>query len=274
MNSFQQRVLTAIVFVSVMLVGALFSYSYVLLMALITAFCTYEFLEITATLREENKKYGLAYKIAGIGINVTAFLLTASMLTWGMSIKYLMIIPALLFGYFILELYSKSKKPLTNIAVNLTSFVYLGLPFSLLNLIAFRSGVYESGILIGILVLVWIYDSAAYVIGSQFGVKPLFPRISPKKTREGLLGGMLVLTAVGFGLGYLLPAFSPIEWSIISLIIAYFSAIGDLAESLIKRDLNIKDSGTILPGHGGFLDRFDAFIFVIPFIALYIVCFT
>lgn len=274
MSSFQQRVLTAIVFVSVMLLCALFESSYLILMCIITALCTFEYMEITSNLRHETKYYHKLYRATTVAVNVIAFMLTASMLTWGLSIKFLMIIPVLLFSYFIFELYAKSDKPLTNIAVNLTSFIYIGIPFSLLNLVVFRNGEYSSGILIGILALVWIYDSAAFVIGSNFGAKPLFPRISPNKTREGLLGGLLVLTAVGFGLGYILPGFSPLEWAVISWIIAYFSAIGDLIESMIKRDLEIKDSGSILPGHGGFLDRFDAFIFVIPFIAFYIVCFT
>ena len=144
----------------------------------------------------------------------------------------------------------------------------------MLNFIVYENGSYYPGTLLGILILVWVYDSAAYLIGSQFGSRPLFKRISPNKTWEGSIGGLLVLTALGFGFGYVFKSMSSLEWAVISWLIAYFSANGDLVESLMKRSLGIKDTGNILPGHGGFLDRFDAFIFVIPFIAFYILCFT
>ena len=206
--------------------------------------------------------------------NVLGFLITAAFMSDKLSIKFISILPVLIFGLFIVELYSKSEKPLINIGLNLSAFVYIGIPFSLLNFIVYKNGFYSPGTLHGILVLVWVYDSAAYIIGSQFGSRPLFKRISPNKTWEGSIGGLLVLTALGFSLGYIFQDLSTLEWAVISWLIAYFSATGDLVESLIKRSLGIKDSGKILPGHGGFLDRFDAFIFVIPFIAFYIICFT
>jgi phosphatidate cytidylyltransferase len=274
MNSFVQRVLTAIVFVAIMITGILFESTYIVLMGLITAFCTHEYVEITESLRDDRPLYNRFYRFYLITINVLSFLITASMLTWQLDGRFMALIPVLLFGYFIAELYSKSEKPLINIAVNLAGFIYIGIPFSMLNFVVFHAGEYASGILIGILAMVWIYDSAAYVFGNLFGARPLFKRISPNKTIEGLIGGLLVLTAVGFGLGYVFKAFSPLQWAVISWIVAYFSAIGDLVESMIKRSLNIKDSGDIMPGHGGFLDRFDAFIFVIPFIAFYVICFA
>jgi phosphatidate cytidylyltransferase len=208
--------------------------------------------------------------------NVIAFLITAAFMSEKLSIIYLSILPVMMFGLFILELYSKSETPIINISLNLMAFVYIGIPFSMLNFIVYESGLYFPSTLLGILILVWVYDSAAYLIGSQFGNRPLFKRISPNKTWEGSIGGLLVLTALGFSLGYI-PFFSglsPMEWAVVSWLIAYFSANGDLVESLMKRSLGIKDTGNIMPGHGGFLDRFDAFIFVIPFIAFYLLCFT
>jgi len=273
MNAFAQRVLTAIFFVAIMLGSALFESSYLVVIALITAFCTNEYIDITSKLRDDKPKFIYFYRFGLITVNVLAFLLTASMMTWKLDAKFIAIIPVLLFIFFIAELYSKSDKPLINIAVNLGGFIYIGLPFALLNFVVFYIGEYASGILIGILALVWIYDSAAYVFGNLFGSRPLFKRISPNKTIEGSIGGLLVLTAVGLGLGYVFPAFSHLQWAVVSWIVAYFSAIGDLVESMIKRSLNIKDTGDILPGHGGFLDRFDALIFVIPFIAFFILCF-
>ncbi|MGB1248285.1 MAG: phosphatidate cytidylyltransferase [Chitinophagales bacterium] len=266
---------SALIFVIIMVGCTLFQASYIVLMALLTAFCTHEYMEVTGVLREENKRFGYLYRLIAIGTNVLAFLLSASIIVWQMDSRFLSLIPVLLFIVFIIELYAKSEKPFINIAVNLSSFVYVGIPFALLNLIVFYGGRYEPFILIGVMVLIWVYDAGAYLVGSLFGQRPLFKRISPNKTLEGSLGGALILTALGFGLGYIayFDAFSPLQWIIISLLVAYFSATGDLIQSMLKRSLGIKDTGNIMPGHGGFLDRFDAFIFVIPFIAFYIVCF-
>lgn len=274
MKTLVTRAVTGIIFVIIMVSASFFQLGYIVLMALITAFCTNEFFDITSSLRDEKEKYTQIYRIWLMSTNVIAFLITAAFMSDKLSIKYISILPVLMFGLFIVELYSKSEKPLINISLNLSAFVYIGIPFSMLNFIVYKNGFYSPETLLGILILVWLYDSAAYLIGSQFGSRPLFKRISPNKTWEGSIGGLLVLTALGFSLGYVFDDLSSIEWAVISWLIAYFSATGDLVESLIKRSLGIKDTGTILPGHGGFLDRFDAFIFVIPFIAFYILCFT
>lgn len=274
MNTFLTRAVTGLIFVAIMIGASVFQWGYIILIALVTAFCTNEFFDITQELRDEPKKHAMLYRVWLIATNVLAFLITAASMTDKLSIKFLSILPVMMFSLFIMELYSKSEKPLINLGLNFSAFIYIGFPFSLLNFIVYKNGVYAPGILLGILILVWVYDSAAYIIGSQFGSRPLFKRISPNKTWEGSIGGLLVLTALGFGLGYVFEALSSLEWAIISWLIAYFSATGDLVESLIKRSLGIKDTSNILPGHGGFLDRFDAFIFVIPFIAFYIICFT
>lgn len=271
------RAVTALFFVLVMLGMSYFKIGYFILFATLSVFTTIEFLTITKSLRDE-KDTSVFRRIYTISINLITFVLTAYIVfydTDGASYKFLAAIPAMLFGLFILELYAKSESPFVNIAVNLSAFVYIGIPFAMLNLIVFHNGLYYPDILFGILILIWIYDAAAYVIGSKFGKHPLFKRISPNKSIEGLFGGILVLTAVGFSLGFVFDnGLTPMQWAVISWIIAYFSATGDLIESMLKRSLNIKDSGTLLPGHGGLLDRFDAFIFVIPFIALYILVFT
>lgn len=274
MNTLVTRAISGIIFVIIMISASYFQLGYIVLMALITAFCTNEFFDITINLREERRNLGTVYRIWLMGTNVLAFLITAAFMANRLSIKYISVLPVLIFGLFIVELYSKAEKPLINISLNLSAFVYIGIPFSMLNFIVYRDGLYIPGTLLGILILVWVYDSAAYLIGSQFGSRPLFKRISPNKTWEGSIAGLLVLTALGFGLGYVFKGLSSLEWAVISWLIAYFSSTGDLVESLMKRSLGIKDTGNILPGHGGFLDRFDAFIFVIPFIAFYILCFT
>jgi len=267
------RASTGLVFVAVMIGVSYFKIGYFVLFSLLSIFSTLEFLKITKSLRDE-REAAFFRKFYTTLINFTTFVLTALIVFYGLDAKYLLIIPALLFGLFIIELYTKAESPFTNIAINLSSFVYIGIPFALLNFIVFHDGEYYEGILYGILIMIWIYDAGAYLVGSKFGKTPLFKRISPNKTIEGTVGGLLILTAVGFSLSYIFEAFTAFDWAVISWIIAYFSATGDLIESMLKRSLKIKDSGDLLPGHGGLLDRFDAFIFVIPFIALYVVVFS
>ncbi|MFT4644882.1 MAG: phosphatidate cytidylyltransferase [Planctomycetota bacterium] len=276
MSKLVTRAVTALFFVIVMLGVSYFKFGYLALFSLLSIFTTLEFLKITKGLRDERDN-AIFRKIYTVFINLATFIITAVIVFYGVEAKYLFIVPALLFGLFIIELYSKAESPFVNIAINVSAVIYVGVPYALLNFIVFYNGIYYSGNLYGILVMIWIYDAGAYLVGSKFGKTPLFPRISPNKTREGSLGGLLILTAIGLSLGqinFFTKVLTPIDWVVLSWIIAYFSATGDLIESMLKRSLKIKDSGDLLPGHGGLLDRFDAFIFVIPFIALYIVVFS
>ena len=194
-----------------------------------------------------------------------------------LHMNYLLIPFTFPITWFIIELYGSSKKPLQNVMYNMGALTYLGISFSAVNFIVFEDGVYDFKFILAIFFFAWANDSLAYVFGRLFGKTPLSPRRSPKKSVEGSIGGGL--SALGFGyLAYILlplifPALSEValhHWLIIAAITAVMSNYGDLAESMIKRTLNVKDSGTALPGHGGFLDRFDGLIFAIPACAIYI----
>ena len=137
-------------------------------------------------------------------------------------------------------------------------------------MIAFRMGAFHPNIIFGLLLLTWANDTGAYLIGSQIGRTKLFPRISPKKTWEGSLGGVLVAFMTAYLLSLFFKDLVLKDWLILAFLVSIFGSIGDLVESMLKRSLKIKDSGNLLPGHGGMLDRFDAFLFLLPFAAAYL----
>jgi phosphatidate cytidylyltransferase len=175
------------------------------------------------------------------------------------------LVPGLAFALFAYELFTHSEKPFVNIGWNLTAVFWILVPLMLTNKLYFDHG---GVFLLSIFALIWIYDSASYASGSLFGKHPLFQRISPKKTVEGMIGGIIftLLFAYFFNKCPKLSGYSSTEWLVFAFIVIVTATFGDLVESLLKRSLNIKDSGSIMPGHGGFLDRFDAYFFTVPFI--------
>ena len=151
-------------------------------------------------------------------------------------------------------------------------FLYVALPLSAINLLAFpevNANYYSHRIVLGILTLVWINDTGAYVSGMLFGKHRLFARISPKKSWEGFAGGTIFTFAAALIMTRLMAILSREEWIILAGIVSVFGVFGDLVESLIKRNAQIKDSGTLIPGHGGVLDRFDSLLFVVPVSVIY-----
>ncbi|MBE0647318.1 MAG: phosphatidate cytidylyltransferase [Bacteroidales bacterium] len=180
----------------------------------------------------------------------------------------------LLFLPFVFEIYRKRSQPLINVALTITGILYIAIPMALLNLLNGEGAVRLWGvpvILAGFFILTWFYDTGAYLYGKQFGIHKFFERISPKKTWEGTIAGSIVALLTSVGLHSLAPGISLPDWIAIASLIIFFGTFGDLAESLFKRSMNIKDSGTILPGHGGILDRFDTMFISVPFVFLYLI---
>jgi phosphatidate cytidylyltransferase len=134
----------------------------------------------------------------------------------------------------------------------------------------FEDGVYHFEIIFGCLFILWASDTGAYFAGTFFGKRKLFERISPKKSWEGFFGGALLALVFAYGLSRYLDYLSVTQWFVIAVIIIVGGTFGDLIESLLKRSIEIKDSGTVLPGHGGFLDRFDGLLISTPFIVAYL----
>lgn len=181
---------------------------------------------------------------------------------------------------FICELWRKSEHPLLNIGATLMGVFYVAVPFSLLFLLAYPCGVCDASFaalqfvcnrmtLLGFIVIIWANDVCAYLVGWAFGRHPLFPRLSPKKSWEGFIGGLA--GAVGFGLlAACLLEWSCGFWAGLALVASLAGVAGDLVESMFKRSAGVKDSGSFIPGHGGVLDRFDALLLATPFVFAYI----
>ncbi len=178
-----------------------------------------------------------------------------------------------LFVIFISELFRQSQTPIENISFTLLSLIYIALPFSMLNFIVFNpmtgSG-FDYKLILVFYVIIWATDIGAYFSGSMFGRHPLFKKFSPKKTIEGFFGGTVLAFIVAYAVAFLFNFFSFRDAFWFAAIVTIFGTVGDLVESMFKRSVDLKDSGKIMPGHGGLLDRFDSSLLSIPFIVLYL----
>jgi len=194
--------------------------------------------------------------------------------------SYLFLIPMMLL-MMVIELYRKEEKPFDSLAHTFFSVLYSAIPFSMFPYAAFsRTGlnsilnhpntIFSPGIIIGFFLLLWANDTGAYLSGMSFGRHKLWERISPKKTWEGFFGGLIIASLVAWFLSGWLGVVDRYHWVIISVIISVAGTYGDLVESMLKRSTGVKDSGTIMPGHGGFLDRFDSTIISFPLVYLFI----
>jgi phosphatidate cytidylyltransferase len=184
------------------------------------------------------------------------------------TFKIIYILPGFI---FIRELYTKAEKPFTNIAYTILSLVYLTFPLFLFYLFSFsHSQSYNYKNILGFFFLLWSSDTGAYFAGRFLGKHKLYERISPKKTWEGFFGGLLLSGAVAVLISNYYTNLSIAQWITVSVIIVVTGTLGDLVESMFKRSIQVKDSGSILPGHGGFLDRFDGLYISVPFVFFYL----
>lgn len=170
---------------------------------------------------------------------------------------------------FLVKLYQKNDtQPFHSIAVTFIGVIYVTIPWVLFLRLGFQKESYSYTLPLGVLLYIWANDTGAYFTGKFFGKHKLFERISPKKTWEGLTGGFLLTQLVAFVGSYYIRSIEVWRWWFISVVVVIWGTWGDLVESMLKRSLQIKDSGSIIPGHGGFLDRFDALMLATPWISL------
>jgi phosphatidate cytidylyltransferase len=185
--------------------------------------------------------------------------------------RYYFLIFPLITCVYVIKLYKRfERKPFVNIAFTFLGIFYVAVPFTLLNIVAFENGHYNYEIIFGCLFILWASDTGAYFAGTFFGKRKLFERISPKKSWEGFIGGAVLALIFVYGLSEFFHSLTVFQWFIVGIIIIIAGTFGDLIESLLKRSMQIKDSGDALPGHGGFLDRFDGLLISAPFIVAYL----
>jgi phosphatidate cytidylyltransferase len=215
--------------------------------------------------------------ITGMALYSISTLVAAGLI----SKDYYLILLPLSLGIMITELYRNQDKPFDSIAHTFFGVFYIAFPFSLFPYLAFsRTGigsllphgtmVFSPGLVVGFMLILWANDTGAYLTGAAFGRHRLMERISPKKSWEGCVGGALISVLAAWLISGWLGTVSVIDWIVIALLISITGTFGDLIESMLKRSAGVKDSGKIMPGHGGFLDRFDSTLVSFPFVFLFV----
>jgi len=268
-----KRALTGSVFVTVLIFSTYLSpFSLFGLYFIFVLIGTWEYLSILSKHSDFEPNIPL-----GLILSAFTFLALTSETILGLS--SLPFIGALTFSVFVtplIELYNNKPNPFSNIAQTIFPLIYVALPFGLLILSntmfpSNSSGKYSSELILGFYFILWSNDTGAYLSGKSFGKHKLFERISPNKTWEGSIGGALLAIGIAIFCGIFFTTLPLWKWASIGLIISVFGSMGDLAESLFKRSMNVKDSGKIMPGHGGILDRFDGLLIASPFVFAFLI---
>lgn len=273
MKNFILRTITAIGIVAVQVLCTYLSqYSLAALFLLLTALTVNEFIKIMS----QRGKVVVSRPIVIAGSCYLFFVFWLNSLTRGESLA--LFFPYLLFLIYcyIKELFGKQPNPIANLGTIMLSQMYVVLPLSLINVLAFtpfecfHSEAPYYAITLAIYIFIWINDTGAYLSGITLGKHKMFPRISPKKSWEGAIGGALATIASAFIVAHFYTFMELWQWIGMAIVVILAGTFGDLTESMMKRQLDIKDSGYILPGHGGFLDRLDSMLFAIPAVVAYL----
>ncbi|MDF9829556.1 phosphatidate cytidylyltransferase [Parabacteroides sp. PF5-6] len=266
-----KRACTGIIFVAV-IIGAIWlhSYSYLALFSLVVALLLWEFYGLVEQSEKAYLKH-LLYSLGGVYLFCASFTYSHSLLSSMVFLPYILF----LMGVLIAELYIKGANPIRNCSLAIFGQLYIAGSFSLLNFISAQPNTpgeisYVPIYVLAIFVFIWLNDTGAYLIGSLLGKHRLFERISPKKSWEGFWGGFIIALLSSLIFPQTLTGANGLIWLGFATVVVIAGTYGDLFESLMKRTLEVKDSGKILPGHGGMLDRFDSIIFAIPAAYIYI----
>lgn len=277
------RSISGIIFLAIMIVGMVFRPdAFIFLFTLITGMTIWEYTGLVNELEDVTINRFIS-TIAGM-----YFFLAVAAFRIGLADNFVIFVPYILsiVYLFISELYTNNKNAINDWAYTMLAQLYIAMPFSLINILAFEISPdgtthhFDKLLPLSIFIFLWINDTGAYCSGSLFGKHKLFPRISPGKTWEGSIGGGIFVLIAAAIISYFANngasahSLNVIEWMGLGLTVVFFGTWGDLVESLFKRTLGIKDSGNIMPGHGGMLDRFDSSLMAIPASVVYLYSIT
>ena len=275
-SNFLQRAITGILFVGVLVGCILYDpWTFSALFVVISALTIREFGHLINQVEGVSINKNITM-LAGVYLYMAVMAFCTNLSGSKIFLPYLLLIMYLMIS----ELYLKKENPVMNWAYSMLSQLYIALPFAMLNILSFHTSPMDTSVSynpilpLSVFVFIWLSDTGAYCVGSLIGRHRLFERISPKKSWEGSIGGGVVAIGVSFILAHYFPFMSMIEWAGLALVVVIFGTWGDLTESLLKRQLHVKDSGTILPGHGGMLDRFDSALMAIPAAVVYLYALT
>lgn len=269
MNNFTKRIIFGIIYVALIvsasIIGSFFFYA---LFFIFMLFSLYEFLKMI----ELKSVYPYILAVTSFALAVISndhIIPLSDNIMQKISVA---IVTFVLYFTFITALISSRKIAIQYLGRILLSLVYVIIPFSLLIKLPFLNfdEIFDSSIIIGVFVLIWSNDVFAFLIGKNFGKHKLIERVSPNKTVEGFLGGFIFTFIAGYFISKICLGILPVQWFAIAIIVSVFGVLGDLIESMFKRQANLKDSSNFIPGHGGFLDRLDSIIFATPFIYIYL----
>lgn len=269
-SNLTQRIIAAIIGAAVIISGMLFSpYTYWWVFLFISIMTQDEFYRLVGL----NGNFPLRFygTICGAVLNISTFMVERGI--WPFRAYYLMV-PLLSVTFFIKLFKPNDPRPFESLGYTFLGIIYVAVPFSLVNEMAINLDHFNPLLMLGVLLILWVNDSGAYFAGSLMGKRKLFERISPKKTWEGFVGGAICSVLVAFFYARYESELQTWHWLVIAGIIAVTGTLGDLVESLFKRSIDIKDSGSIIPGHGGFLDRFDGLLLSLPFILTFLKIFA
>ena len=271
------RAFTGVLFVTIMVTCFFQPVAMVFLFALITCLSLWEYSGLVNNIEDVTINRFIS-TVAGVYLFLAISAVNSGFVqTNAVFMPYLLTIIYL----FVSELYTKNKNAVHDLSYTMLGQMYVALPLSMINVLAFRTATdgnihFYYLLPLSVFIFLWTNDTGAYCVGSLFGKHKLFPRISPAKSWEGSIGGGVLVLVAAFLVSLLdqnhgnLSGLNTLQWLGLGLVVTVFGTWGDLVESLIKRTLDIKDSGTILPGHGGMLDRFDSSLLAIPASAVYI----
>lgn len=268
-DNLKERTLTGIgiaIIITISIIESRFSFIFLILAINVLSLNEFYRLFFTSTL--------IPRKIQGIILSVVTLSTTIFFITGAIDWRIFLVNIPFVFALFVAELYLKADNPFHNLAITFLGIICITMPlcfFSCIPFLPVGQDIYYYPITLGYFFILWAHDTIAYIIGKYFGKHKLFVRISPGKTWEGSFAGTIASLLIGWVCSFFFTIITSVNWIMIALIIVVTGTFGDLIKSLMKRSLHIKDSGTILPGHGGMLDRFDTLLGSAPFVFCYLI---